>query len=115
MFLYVFFVLLIASGDSSPSLLLVLVCFFVLLISSGDSSPSLLLVLVCFFLSSCFPQVIRPRRYWPWKLGGARMEKASAMSSSSVAGFCFAADVFFTLFRMDECTILHMRHGRANA
>ena len=29
-----------------------------------------------FFLSSCFPQVIRPRRYWPWNLGGARMERS---------------------------------------
>ena len=48
-----------------------------------------------FFLSSCFSQVNRPRRYWPWNLGGARMQKASVPSLSSVAGFCFAADIFF--------------------
>ena len=42
------------------------------------------------------------------------MEKASALSPSSVAGFCVAAEVFlFTLFRMDKCTILHMIHGRS--
>ena len=41
------------------------------------------------------------------------MEKASALSPSSVAGFCFAAEICFTLVRMDECTILHMRHGRS--
>ena len=42
--------------------------------------------------------LLLPLQVRPLNLGGARMEKASALSPSSVAGFCFAAEsLFFTL------------------
>ena len=79
-------------------------------------SPPELLLLGCFrfsfstrWLSRCLAAaplascLLLPLLVRPLNLGGARMEKASALSPSSVAGFCFAAEVFFTLFRMDEC------------
>ncbi len=41
---------------------------------------------------SCLLLLLQVR---PLNLGGARMEKASALSRSSVAGFCFAAEHLF--------------------
>ena len=43
---------------------------------------------------SCLLLLLQVR---PLNLGGARMGKASALSPSSVAGFCFAAEILFCL------------------
>ena len=78
-----------------------LICFF-LFFSSGDStatvtalqsgrSPYYVALLPLPYLSCLLlPLLVRSSN-----LGGARMEKASALTPSSVAGFCFAAEFFF--------------------